>query len=85
MKLPYAKLLKKLSIGKNTNLYPNDDQYEMINMKDLVLNFPALTHLKLNGFCGIQPEYFELMNRLICVTIINGPCREIILTKKYCE
>jgi hypothetical protein len=84
-KFPLAKILKKLSISKNAKLYPKDDEYEAIDMKDLALNFPALTHLKLNGFCGIIPDYFELIYRLICVTVINAPSREITLTKKYCQ
>ncbi len=53
-------------------------------MEDVVLNFPALTHLKFNGFCRTIPDYFELMDRLICFTVINvsAPNREITLSKK---
>jgi hypothetical protein len=84
IKISFCQNTKKLSISKDTKLYNKDDEYEAINMEDVVLNFPALTHLKFNGFCRTIPDYFELMDRLICFTVINvsAPNREITLSKK---
>jgi hypothetical protein len=79
-----AKTLKKLSIGKNLALHPNEKDYEQMQMNLLVESFPSLTHLKLRGFKEIKPEFLDLLPRLICFTVIEAPSSDIFISKQYC-
>jgi hypothetical protein len=83
--LPFAKTLKKLSVGKNVRLHSEEREYESVKMMSIAEGFPALTHLKLNGFKCIKPEFLDVMPRLIDLTVINSPISDIVQSRKYCK
>ena len=83
--LPFASTLKKLAIGKNIRLYPQNSSYQKLNLNLVCENFSALTHLKLKGFKGLKPDFLELMNRLICLTVIETQTTDIQVCHKYCN
>ena len=82
--LPFAKTLKKLSIGKNCRDY-DKRELEKISMGLIADSFPNLSHLKLKGFKKILPEYTQLMDRLICLTVIESQAYDIENGRKYCK
>ena len=82
--LPWVKTLKKLAIGKNIKIFPYNSNLQKIDMGHIAFNFTALTHLKLKGFKKIRPEFLDVMDRMICLNVIESTSVDIQTCKRYC-
>lgn len=82
--LPWVKTLKKLAIGKNIKLFPYNSNLQKIDMGSIAFNFTALTHLKLKGFKKIKPEFLDVMDRMICLNVIESSSMDVQTCKRYC-